>query len=42
MWSSNRNLRAGVNVLADWPEKGLKIVGVTQQFGLAPDPQNDR
>jgi len=30
----NRNLRDGVNVLADWAEKGLKIVVVTQQLEL--------
>ena len=29
-----RNLRDGVNVLADWAEKGLKIVVVTQQLEL--------
>ena len=30
----SRNLRDGVNVLADWAEKGLKIVVVTQQLEL--------
>lgn len=30
----SRNLRDGVNVLADWAEKGLKIVIVTQQLEL--------
>lgn len=31
----SRNLRDGVNVLADWADKGLKIVVVTQQLELA-------
>jgi DNA invertase Pin-like site-specific DNA recombinase len=30
----SRSLRDGVNVLADWAEKGLKIVVVTQQLEL--------
>jgi len=30
----SRNLRDGVNVLADWAEKGMKIVVVTQQLEL--------
>jgi DNA invertase Pin-like site-specific DNA recombinase len=30
----SRNLRDGVNVLADWAERGLKIVVVTQQLEL--------
>jgi DNA invertase Pin-like site-specific DNA recombinase len=30
----SRNLRDGVNVLADWAERGLKIVIVTQQLEL--------
>lgn len=30
----SRNLRDGVNVLADWADKGLKIVVVTQQLEL--------
>src|SRR6266852_1564122 len=30
----SRNLRDGVNVLADWAKKGLKIVVVTQQLEL--------
>jgi len=30
----SRNLRDGVNVLADWAEKGLKIIVVTQQLEL--------
>jgi DNA invertase Pin-like site-specific DNA recombinase len=30
----SRNLRDGVNILADWAEKGLKIVVVTQQLEL--------
>lgn len=30
----SRNLRDGVNVLADWAEKGLRIVVVTQQLEL--------
>jgi DNA invertase Pin-like site-specific DNA recombinase len=31
----SRNLRDGVNVLADWAERGLKIVVVTQQLELS-------
>lgn len=31
----SRNLRDGVNVLADWADRGLKIVVVTQQLELA-------
>ena len=30
----SRSLRDGVNVLADWAEKGLKIIVVTQQLEL--------
>jgi len=30
----SRNLRDGVNVLADWAERGLKIIVVTQQLEL--------
>jgi DNA invertase Pin-like site-specific DNA recombinase len=30
----SRNLRDGVNVLADWAEKGLKIIVVTQRLEL--------
>jgi DNA invertase Pin-like site-specific DNA recombinase len=31
----SRNLRDGVNVLADWADKGLKIVVITQQLELS-------
>jgi DNA invertase Pin-like site-specific DNA recombinase len=31
----SRNLRDGVNVLADWADRGLKIVVVTQQLELS-------
>ena len=28
----SRNLRDGINVLADWCDKGLRVVSVTQQI----------
>jgi DNA invertase Pin-like site-specific DNA recombinase len=28
----SRDLRDGINVLADWSDKGLKVVSVTQQI----------
>jgi len=31
----SRNLRDGVNILADWADRGLKIIVVTQQLELA-------
>jgi len=31
----SRNLRDGVNVLADWADKGLKIIVITQQLELS-------
>jgi len=31
----SRNLRDGVNVLADWAEKGIKIIVITQQLELS-------
>lgn len=31
----SRNLRDGVNVLADWADKGIKIVVITQQLELS-------
>jgi DNA invertase Pin-like site-specific DNA recombinase len=31
----SRNLRDGVNVLADWADKGLKIIVITQQVELS-------
>ena len=31
----SRNLRDGVNVLADWADKGIKIIVITQQLELS-------
>lgn len=31
----SRNLRDGVNVLADWTDKGIKIIVITQQLELS-------
>jgi DNA invertase Pin-like site-specific DNA recombinase len=31
----SRNMRDGINILADWTERGLRVVVVTQQIDLA-------